>query len=98
MEKIISPSISRRLWFWESGAKRALAATQKSIQPEDAGVCYVWNDRMVNISVANSNGFIRSLTSVPLLQPGDAWDDSTGPHCQWMPFQVAQVAPPKAIE
>lgn len=88
---VIKPTIGRQLWFWDSGSKRALAASQKSIQPEAATVCYVWGDRMVNLQVISSNGVARSVTSVELVQPDDPWNDTTGPHSQWMPFQAGQV-------
>lgn len=99
MSRVIQPSIGSPVLFWESGAKRALAANNPSIQPEDAGVCYVWNDRMVNLSVVNSNGFSRPETSITLVQPDDPWNETTGPHCSWMPYQIAVAsAAPKSIE
>lgn len=85
--QVITPTIGRQVWFWKSGADRATP----NAQPEAATVCYVWGDRMVNLQVISPNGVARSLTSVHLLQPDDPWNETTGQHCCWMPFQVGQA-------
>lgn len=84
---MIKPTIGRQAWFWKFGSKNPDVQDE---QPEAATVCYVWNDRMVNLQVIDRNGAARAETSVNLRQPED---DELGafstPFCEWMPFQVA---------
>lgn len=100
MSKVIRPTTGRKVWFWRSGADRAEferlggfnAETIPGVQPEDAAVTYVWSDRMVNLNVKDHVGIVRGETSVQLCQPEDPWNETTGAHCQWMPFQVSAAA------
>lgn len=82
---MIKPTIGRQVWFW----RRPKARQEPNEQPQAATVCYVWNDRMVNLSVIDHNGGITPVTSVPLRQPED--NEPEGLHCEWMPFQVGQA-------
>lgn len=79
---MIKPTIGRQVWFW--GVKPTDAE-----QPQAATVCYVWNDRMVNLSVIDHNGGITPHHSVTLRQPEDPAPNSI--HCEWMPFQIGQA-------
>lgn len=66
-----------------------LVHREKSDQPEPALICYVWNDRMVNVGGFDRNGEPFSATSVQLLQDDDL---ATSPcYAEWMPYQK-QVA------
>ena len=90
---MIKPTIGRRVWYWPndydfskedsadpfSGGDRA--------QPCDAGIAYVWNDRMINITVADHSGKMHARTSVRLLQ-GDDKPMPGEPYAQWMPYQA----------
>jgi hypothetical protein len=60
-------------------------------------VTHVWNDRMVNLAVFDSNGVAHSKTSVPLLQDDDPKPEH-GFFCEWMPFQKGQAAKTEALE
>lgn len=60
-------------------------------QPHAATVAYVWNDRMVNLSIVDSNGVPYSATSVQLLQDDDAAPEGQG-YCEWMAYQKTQAA------
>ncbi len=99
---MITPTIGRRVWYWPSEAdcgkphKDPLFYTDKS-QACDAGVAYVWNDRMVNLTVADQNGKMHTRTSVRLLQDDDVAGEGEA-HAQWMPYQVqaAKPAEPRA--
>lgn len=85
---MIKPTIGRRVWFYPNGAISGFTASPD--QPCDAGIAYVWTDRMVNLSVADHNGVVMGRTSVPLLQDDDPVPAS-GAYCTWMPYQVGQA-------
>lgn len=87
---VITPTQGRVVWFWREGIDRS------TVQPEAAEVCYVHNDRLVNLSVTEHNGSHRSETEVVLRQPGDEGD--FGRHCEWMPYQKGQAAKTEALE
>lgn len=94
---IIKPTIGRRLWFWPAPAsldRSACAPRFKVIdplQPLDAGIVYVWSDRLVNLSVTDHAGLIQAVTSVRLLQPGESANPGEA-YAEWMPYQAAQNA------
>jgi len=98
---MIVPTIGRRVWYYPSEydvSERHSDRIQSMLdQPCDAGICYVWNDRMVNLTVADANGFMHRRTSVRLLQdkeqpyPGEA-------HARWMPYQQGQAKPAEPIK
>ena len=87
----IVPTIGRQVWFWSSAEKRIAAGADKSVQPEAATVVHVLDERCVNLLVLDHKGRSRAVQHALLVQPDDDWDESTGPHCQWMPFQVGQA-------
>lgn len=96
---MIKPTIGRRVWYWPSQQDKGLTESPpKSImtanlsQPCDAGICCVWGDRCVNLTVADHNGNMHSRWSVPLLQPGDLIPDGGG-YATWMDYQVANAPP-----
>jgi len=60
-------------------------------QPCAALVAYVFNDRMVNLSVSDHYGRTHNFTSVQLLQDDDA-RPVDGYFAEWMPYQVGQAA------
>lgn len=92
---MIHPTIGRRVWYWPSPQDRgeteypprSLILHADQSQPCDAGICYVWGDRTVNLTVADQNGVMHSRTSVQLLQEGDPRPEHGG-FCEWMPYQV----------
>jgi hypothetical protein len=64
---MIKPTVGRVVLYWPS----AVQAGTDTLQPFAATVAYVWNDRMVNLSVTDHNGKQFGVTSVRLLQDGD---------------------------
>lgn len=88
---VIVPTIGRQLWFWESGAKRAEAEIDRRVQAEAATVVYVVDERCVHLQVLSLKGRARAVLNAQLKQPGDPWNQTTGPHCQWIPYQVGQA-------
>lgn len=90
MNVLIKPTIGRRVWFRPNGTRRdeSIAIIDPS-QPFDAGIVYVWGDRMVNLDVTDHAGRHHAVTSVPLLQPGDPVP--TGFYAEWMPYQTGQA-------
>ena len=89
---MIKPTIGRKVWF-HPGPGDSLYDPADAVtylgQPFDATVVYVWNDRLVNLTVASHNGDTYGRSSVILVQPGEA--PPTGKSwCEWMPYQVGQ--------
>ena len=101
MSDIIKPTIGRRVWYWPTttdlgqidranGDPSVMEAFDPA-QPCDAGIAYVWSDRMVNLTVADHNGNMHRRCSVILAQPGE--ERPNGAHATWMPYQVGQAKP-----
>lgn len=88
---MIKPTVGRVVWFWPMlGEAQQLGLTiNDPAQPFAATVTYVWNDRLVNLSIVDHNGKQFGKTGVSLLQEGDIqshWGRAT-----WMPYQQAQA-------
>jgi hypothetical protein len=91
---IITPTVGRRVWFHpvegvEVRGPGAMVILDRE-QPLDAGIVFVWGDRLVNLDVTDHEGRHHALTSVPLAQPGDP-RPTNGLWCEWMPFQKGQA-------
>lgn len=90
---VIEPTIGRNVWFRKNASvlatKSPLVRYVSGDQPFDATIVYVHNARLVNLRVTDHAGQSYAITSVPLLQEGDA--EPTGMYCQWMPFQKGQA-------
>lgn len=90
---IITPTIGRRVWFRPSAEiieSSGMTVHDKSV-PLDAGIVYVWNDRLVNLDVTDHAGAHLAITSVPLIHG----DEPAGPmpffYAEWMPYQNGQA-------
>jgi hypothetical protein len=81
---MIKPTIGRVVWFFPHNRK-------PDDQPHSAQIAFVHDDRTVNLGVLDKFGNAYAVTSVPLLQDDDA-KPATGPHAEWMPYQVGQAA------
>lgn len=95
---MIQPTVGRVVWFTPSTLNSDPGFIH--INPElplAAIVAHVWSERMVNLTVFDSNGVSYSRTSVPLLQDDDELHQS-GYYCQWMPYQKGQAAKTEALE
>lgn len=90
---MITPTIGRKVYY----SPMQSDGTKHGEQPFDATVVYVWNDRLVNLSVRDHNGNVFNKTSVDLLQDDDA-PHPRGGHCYWMPYQKGQAAKTEALE
>lgn len=92
MSSTITPTIGRRVWYWPSGRDVSGADAMDvngQEQPCDAGVCFVYSDRMVNLTVADHAGNMHRRMAVTLVQPGD--ERPREAHATWMPYQVGQA-------
>lgn len=97
----ITPTIGRRLWYYPSDYDRGkleekpeTVICSDGVQPCDAGVCYVHSDRLVNLTVADSNGKMHARTSIRLVQPGDEVPTpGAEAYATWMPYQVQTAKP-----
>ena len=81
MSRVTPPTIGRKVWYW--------GASNQSNQAEDATVCFVHNDRLVNLRVTDHFGDSFPVANVTLRQPDDARSEF-GAYCEWMPYQVSQ--------
>jgi hypothetical protein len=95
---MISPTIGRRVWYWPSDedlhltdeAPLAKMTAGDRTQACDAGVCYVWDDRRINLTVADHNGLMHARPSVQLVQEGDPIPVGQA-YATWMPYQTTQA-------
>ena len=90
---MIEPTVGRMVHFTPAKASTIL----RHEQPLAAIVTYVWNPRMVNLTVFDPNGASHACTSVTLLQDDDVPNEA-GYYAQWMPFQKGQAAKTEALE
>lgn len=93
---MISPTVGSVVWFRKDRNEAESGFAAHSNQPCAAIVAYVWNDRMVNLSVFDHNGSQHSRTSVHLRQPEDPIP--SGSYCEWMPYQKGQAAKTEHLE
>lgn len=84
---MITPTPGRIVWFTPFSGDAEI--TSDGTQPLAAIIAYVWNDRLVNLSVIDQNGNHHARTSVQLLQDEDV--SYGGATAQWMPYQVGQA-------
>lgn len=85
---VITPTNGRIVWYTPS---KDDGMPDNGGVPLAAIVVHVWNDRMVNLAVFNSNGLLVPRTSVQLVQEKDDVAESGG-YCEWMPYQKGQAA------
>jgi len=93
---MISPTNGRVVLYTPYDTNDHLAQHDKT-KPLAAIVTHVWHDRLVNLTVFDSNGMSQGRTSVKLLQDDDARPELGG-FCEWMPYQKGQAAKTEAIE
>lgn len=84
---MITPTIGRVIWFVDP----IVQATEENPQPWPAFICYVHDDRTVNVAGFMSNGEIFRATKVQLLQDDDVAQDGYY-YAMWMPYQVSTAA------
>lgn len=90
---MIVPTVGRVVHYYPSKFDHI----NHGAQPLAAMVTYVWNNRMVNLVVFDSNGVPQARTSITLVQPGDDVADGNS-HCRWMEYQIGQAAKAEALE
>lgn len=83
-----APTIGRRVYFWPSGQIRHAFAALDASKPLEAGVVFVHNDGLVNLSVTDHLGQTHAAQNVPFVQNGGL--KPPGHYAAWMPYQVAQ--------
>jgi len=59
-------------------------------------VVHVWNERLINLTVFDSDGVPHPFTSVQLLQDDDA--PTRDSWAEWMPYQKGQAAKTEQLE
>jgi hypothetical protein len=84
---MIKPTVGRVVLF-HPDVPREASQPDKTLA---ATVANVWSENCVNLTVHNEDGTTRPVTSVRLVQAGEA-PPVAGPWCEWMPFQKGQAA------
>lgn len=87
---IIKPTVGRRVYFRPMGHHRTALQVWDDTQPCDAGIVYVWGDRMVNLLVTGPNGAVLAVNSVTFVHPGDT-PPAGQSYVEWMPYQIKPV-------
>lgn len=95
---MITPTIGRRVWYWPSKDDKDVMSVYEAdatgtVQACDAGVVFVWSDRLVNLAIADHNGNAHKRSSVQLLQDDDPVPENDG-YAQWMPYQAKAAEKP----
>jgi hypothetical protein len=89
---MIHPTVGRVVWFRPNRAEHVKHFVEHDAsEPMDAHVVKVWGPRMVNLVVFDHDGNMHPLTSVDLVQEGDANPVPGRAYCEWMPYQVGQA-------
>ena len=83
--KMIPPTIGRIVWFHPPRNEHVHGGTLQA-----AIVCFVHNERLVNLAVFDHQGRQYPATSIELWQ-GDT-DRPKDYYCEWMPYQIGQAA------
>lgn len=93
-DKIIEPTVGRKVWYRPSEDDKAgrgdTAIETVNDQPVDATVVAVWSPRLVNLAIFDAVGGHHMRRSVTMVQPGDVLP-ANGHYCEWMPYQVGQA-------
>jgi hypothetical protein len=84
---MIKPTVGRVVHFHEN-LNQVLS---DHYQPMAALVCYVHDDRLINIAAFSHTGQHWPLAKVPLIQEGDPTPPLGTEYCSWMPFQIGQA-------
>lgn len=91
---IIAPTVGRIVWYWPSDEMltEGVGLIYRKGQPFMATVCYVHNDRKVNLAGFDHAGVPWKRSGVQLAQEqaGDSVP-TNGDYCTWMPYQVGQA-------
>lgn len=96
---MIQPTVGRVVHYYPDKNTAESNFTRHNGGPFAAVVAYVWNPRMVNLTVLDHNGQPHSRTSVQLVQPEDAGPAMQGmAYCEWMLYQKGQAARTEALE
>lgn len=76
-----APTVGRVVLYWPTEDENCDVLPE---QPMAATVAYVFNDNMVNLSIAAHNGSVFGKTSVVMVNE----EDKAAPgQCEWMPYQ-----------
>jgi hypothetical protein len=94
---MITPTPGRVVWFHPGTYFQGRVYDRN--QPLAGHIAHVFDDRMVNLLVIDSDGFPCSAKQVPLMQDDDAPpEDPTQSWAEWMPYQKGQAAKTEQLE
>lgn len=92
---VIQPTIGRRLWYWPNDddlnhTYEPTMAQRNDAQAFDAGVVFVHENGLINVTVADHIGRPFARQRVTLLQEGEELPRAGG-FCTWMPYQTSSA-------
>lgn len=92
------PPTNGRVCLYHPGTIDRHTMIVRDEQPMSASIAYVWNDRLISVSVADHNGNTYGRARVQLLQPGDEPPAPGTAFCTWMPYQLGQAGKTEEAE
>lgn len=90
---MIYPAVGRHLWY----RGQPHGGARYDAQPMTATVVYVWNERLVNLTVHDHEGQSFSVLSVHLRQRGDP-KPMQSHYCEWPEYAKDEVTYQKQAE
>jgi poly-beta-hydroxyalkanoate depolymerase len=91
MPTTITPTVGRKVWFYEGNSPQDPMNRLDDKTPLDATVVYVHNPTCVNLRVTDHSGVSWSRNSVDLRDPTEYDGHGKNFYATWMPFQMGQV-------
>ncbi len=93
---MIKPTVGRHVDYWPK--QNDPIHPKNTDQPHAAIICRVHDDRLVNLTVFDADGYCKGgFTSIPLLQDDDKAPEQGG-YATWMDYQKGQAAKTEALE
>ncbi len=97
MSTIINPTVGRVMLYWPTAKERKEMPTVPG-EPLAATVAGVQSEKVINVSVVDSNGNQFARTNVPVVQDGeDTYDEHTA-YVTWMGYQIGQAKAQAEVE
>lgn len=80
---MITPTIGRVVWY--------TPRFPETTQPWPALICFVHDDKTINVGGFTNDGVPFNAHNVPLMQTDTEARPDSG-YCEWMPYQQAKAA------
>lgn len=84
---MITPTIGRVVWYTPHPAR-----FPETTQPWPALICFVHDDKTINVGGFMTDGTAFHAHNVPLMQDDTSARPGDSGYCEWMPYQQAKAA------